>query len=203
MFPFNPTLPIPVPGKDILLGLILAGGIAIGVGAQPTASGTISGAGSGIYTYNLTFSDAAGASAPFGSVWYAWIPGAFYLPGAPSAPLAPAGWNAYVNGNSVQYVANSPAYAIQPGHSLSGFSYQAGFSPAQLAAAPNSGLSVAYSGGLFSDSGDLFTVAIVAVPEPSVSAVLISGLIGLYLVNRRGRIMPSLIRPARYFSRSN
>ena len=71
------------------------------------------------------------------------------------------------------------------GGTLSGFGYQAAFSPAQLAAAPNSGRSVAYSGGLFSDAGYTFTVQIVVVPEPSMLTLVICGATGLCLVGRR------------------
>jgi hypothetical protein len=170
----------------ILLGLMLAAGTTASVHAQgQIASGTISSSGSGPYTYSLVFSDAAGSLSPVGSVWYAWVPGFFYLPGVPTSASAPAGWTATVSGDSVQFVANSSANAIAPGTSLSGFGYQATFSPAQLAAAANSGLSVAYSGGLFSDAGYTFTVQTAPVPEPSSLTLLICGATGLYLVSRR------------------
>ncbi len=168
----------------ILFGLMLVAGTATSVHAQgQIASGTISGSGSGPYTYNLSFSDAADSLSPVGSVWYAWIPGFEYLPGLPTSAAAPAGWTATISGDSIQFVASSPANDIQAGSSLAGFSYQAAFSPAQLAAAPNSGVSVAYSGGLFSDAGDTFTVE--TVPEPSTLALLICGATGLSLVGRR------------------
>jgi hypothetical protein len=170
----------------ILLGLMLVAGTATSVQAQgQIASGTISGSGSGPYTYSLSFSDAASSTSPIGSVWYAWIPGFFYLPGTPTSASAPAGWTATVFSDSVQFVANSPANDILVGSTLSGFSYQASFSPAQLAAAPNSELSVAYSGGLFSDAGFTFTVQPAVVPEPSTLVLLVCGAAGLCLVGRR------------------
>jgi hypothetical protein len=168
----------------ILLGCLLTVGITTLVHAQgQIASGTIGSSGSGPYTYSLTFSDAAGATSPIGSVWYSWIPGQFYLPGVPTSASAPAGWTATVQSDSVQYVASSPANYITAGHSLSGFGYQATFTPAQLAAAPNSGVSDAYSAGLFSDSGDIFTVQ--AVPEPAAQALMVSGAAALALIGRR------------------
>jgi len=170
--------------RKVLLSAILAIGTAGSIHAQgQIGNGTIGGAGSGPYTYSLSFGDAAGATSPIGSVWYAWIPGQFFLPSVPTSALAPAGWTATIFSQSVQYVANSPANDIQPGQMLSGFGYQATFSPAQLAAAPNSAESVAYSGGLFSDAGNTFNV--VVVPEPSTLALLIPGAIGLCLVARR------------------
>jgi hypothetical protein len=169
---------------SIVLSLMLAVGTALSVHAQgQIASGTVSGSGSGPYTYSLSFTDGASSTSPIGSVWYAWTPGLFYLPGVPTSASAPAGWTATVSSDSVQFVATSSANYITAGQSLSGFSYQAAFSPAQLAAAANSGVSVAYSGGLFSDAGNTFTVQ--AVPEPSTLALFVCGATGLCLVGHR------------------
>src|ERR1700690_3938651 len=133
----------------VLFGMMLAAAAATSVLAQGLiASGTVSGSGSGPYTYNLSFSDAPSSTSPVGSVWYAWVPGAFYLPGVPTSASAPAGWTATVFNNSVQFAATSPADDITAGSTLSGFSYHATFTPAELTAAANSGLSVAYSGGI-------------------------------------------------------
>lgn len=154
------------------------------------ASGTIVGSGSGPYTYDLTFSDAGGAANSIGSVWYAWIPGQFFLPGTPTGASAPAGWTATVSSASVQFVASSSANYIAAGSSLSGFSYTATFSPAQLAAAANSGESVAYHAGLFSDAGNTFTVT--AVPEPSPALLLM--LSGLVWVSSRRALSLAFVR---------
>jgi hypothetical protein len=173
----------------ILLGSMLAFGTATFVHAQgQIASGTISGSGSGPYTYDLTFSDGASATSPIGSVWYSWVPGLFFLPGTPTGASAPAGWSATIVANSIQYVANSPADDIAAGQTLSGFSYQATFSPTELAATANSEKSVAYSGGLFSDGGDTFFVQ--PVPEPSGQLLLLSGVGILWLV-RRSKLQPA------------
>lgn len=168
---------------QLMLLVLLAGAGATTVSAQgDIPSGTVSDSGTGPYVYDLTFSDAAGATSPIGSVWYAWVPGQFFLPSTPTSASAPTGWTATVSGDSVQYVASSAAYDISPGQSLSGFSYTANFTPAQLASAPNSGESDAYTGGLFSDGGAIFTVQ--AVPEPSMLALLSVGL-GLWVARRR------------------
>ena len=126
---------------------------------------------------------------PVGSIWYAWVPGFFYLPGNPIAGslVAPPGWTATAVLNSIQFVASSSANDILAGHSLSGFSYQANFTPAQLVAAPNSGLSVAYSGGIESGAGFTFTVEHAVIPEPSTLTLLVCGAVGL-LLNRRRKL---------------
>src|SRR5208337_4980426 len=147
------------------------------------ASGTISSSGVGPYAYSLTFSDAAGATSPIGSVWYSWVPGQFFLPGTPTSASAPTGWSATVFNNSVQFVASSASYDITAGHSLSGFGYDATFSPSQLAAAPNSSESVAYSAGLFSDNG--YTFNVLTVPEPATVSLLVCGASALCLFARR------------------
>jgi hypothetical protein len=164
--------------------ILLAGTMTVAHAQGQLASGTIIGSGTGPYSYSLAFSDAASATSPIGSVWYSWVPGFFYLPSSPTSASTPAGWTANISGNSIQFIASSAANGITARHTLSGFSYQAAFSPAQLAAAPDSGLSVAYSGGLFSDAGKTFTVQAVAAPEPSPMLLLIFGAAGLVLFGR-------------------
>jgi hypothetical protein len=182
------------PRFALVLALLLASVSAAWSQGQ-LASGTISGSGAGPFNYSLTFSDAASATSPIGSVWYAWVPGQFYLPTTPSSASAPNGWTANISGNSVQFIANSAANDIAPGHSLSGFGYQASFSPSQLAAAPNSGVSVAYSGGLFSDAGNTFTVQAVAVPEPSSLTLMLCGSAAFLMAMGRCSRLYSLPRP--------
>lgn len=160
-------------GATVVLGCLLAIALPTQVKAQgQIASGTYSSSGSGPYTYNLSFTDAPTSTSPIGSVWYSWIPGNFDLPGTPTSASAPSGWTATISGHSVQYVASSPASYIQAGQTLNGFSYQATFTPAQLAAMANSGRSDAYSAGLFSDAGNVFVVQ--PVPEPATSVMLFS-----------------------------
>jgi hypothetical protein len=168
---------------EVVLGVMLLMGTTVAVYAQgEAASGTVTGSGTGPYIFSLEFSDASTATSAIGSVWYAWVPGSFFLPSAPTMASAPTGWTASVVGNSIQFAATSVTYDINPGHSLSGFIFDANFSPAQLAATANSGESVAYSGAIGSDSGNTFTVQAAVVPEPSPLALLLWGVGGLYLI---------------------
>jgi hypothetical protein len=161
----------------LLLSGILAAACAGKAWAQgDMPSGTITSSGSGIYTYALTFSDSPTASSPIGSIWYGWLPFYNYLPGTPGTATAPTGWTALISGASIEFYASSSAYYIQPGSTLSGFSYTATFSPNDLANSYGA-YSVAYHAGIESDSGATFSVQ--TVPEPSLAALFGIGALGL------------------------
>lgn len=167
--------------KNLSQRILALLGLACTIGTTATAlaqgddpSGTISGSGSGPYTYTLTFSDSSSSTSPIGSIWYAWIPGQFFLPGAPSTASAPTGWSASIVANSIQFTADSSANYITAGHSLSGFGYTATFSPSTLAATANSGESVAYETGTV-ESGPGATFVVSVVPEPSTLTMLVLG----------------------------
>jgi len=95
----------------------------------------------------------------------------------------------------VQYVANSTANDIAPSQTLQGFGFSATFSPSELAAAPNSDLSVACSGGLFSDAGDTFSV--VSVPEPSPAVLLVIGALSWAVLTPRNERKAAHAHPPR------
>ena len=143
------------------------------------ASGQVSGvqASPGVFDYTLTISEGNGTTTPIGSLWYAWVPGSFFLPSTPTSASGPNGWTANIVGNSIQFSSGSTATDIAPGASDT-FDFVASFSPDQLAAAPNSGLSVAYAGAVNASSPNE-TFSVQQVPEPSVSALLFSGVLGL------------------------
>ena len=144
-------------------------------------NGQISGvsAGAGSFDYTLTIGEGSGTTTPIASIWYAWIPGQFFLPSVPTSAAGPTGWTASIVLNSIQFQSTSAAFDIAPGSSMT-FSYVASYSPAQLAAAPNSGLSVAYAGAVDASLPSAeFTVQ--AVPEPSVVSLLMSGALGVGL----------------------
>src|SRR5271155_4091186 len=127
---FPGSLNNPAIGSRIFLAVLLMMGAGVSAPGQgQMAGGTVSGSGSGPYTYSLTFSNSAAATAPVGSIWYAWVPGSFFLPGVPTSSLAPVGWAATIVSDSIQFTADAPADYLTAGEVLTGFSYQASFTP--------------------------------------------------------------------------
>jgi hypothetical protein len=175
-----------IPTRLLTAAMALALGGSLTLQAQTiNANGQVSGllSSPGVYHYSLTIGEGLGTTTPIGSIWYAWVPGVFYLPSVPTSASAPAGWTATVFANSIQFSANSAADDIAPGTSKT-FDYFATFSPTQLAAAPNSGVSVAYAGAVDASSpSEIFSVQ--TVPEPSIAAL---GLVGLFLDRKRFRV---------------
>ena len=163
-------------------------------GMAQSATGTYTDTPSGPdYTYSLTASDASGAGAPMGSFWFAWVPGKFFLPSVPLSATAPSGWTESIVNHSVQFVAGSSADYILPGSSLSGFTFTTVDTPAEIAGdATSQGYpttpvttSDAYTGGLFSSSGNTFTFTASSVPEPSTLALGAMGVAGLWLRRKK------------------
>jgi hypothetical protein len=134
------------------------------------------------WLYTITLTDTG--STPIGSLWYAWTPDVspfFYLPGTPTDISGTDGWTGSAVENSIQYV-DGVNGSLASGQSVD-LTYEASFSPTQLAAAPNSGLSVAYNGPIEGGpSTPDFTITPVATPEPSSVGLFAAGCLGLALV---------------------
>jgi hypothetical protein len=190
--------------RKLVVTLLAALGTASGALAQTeSASGTVSGVLNGsLYDYIITLNNTSG-SVSIGSFWYSWtptIPPFFYLPGVPSSAGAPAGWNAVVDGNSIQYSATLPANALAPGQSIQ-FSYVAAFPPASLTGL--TGDSWVYSGAIFGDPGAMVTIQTVAAPEPSSLGLLAAGFLGLVFAGRRKETPFATSAPVRWRSGPN
>jgi hypothetical protein len=141
-----------------------------------TASGTVSGAQSGsVYDYTVTLMNTS-SSVSIDGFWYAWVPGAFYLPAAPNSASAPAGWTATKVANSIQFSGGT----LAAGASIT-FNFVANFAPSALTG--TAGYSYVYHTGLDSgppDSGAFLNVQTVSpVPEPSSIGLLAVGALGL------------------------
>lgn len=139
------------------------------------------------WLYTITLTDTS--STPIGNFWYSWTPDVspnFYLPaGTISNISGDDGWTGSAAANSIQFVDNGSADALSQNQSIH-LTYEATFSPPDLANAPHSGLSVAYSGSTGIESGIStgdFTVT--PAPEPSSLALLATGVAGLAFAGRR------------------
>lgn len=141
------------------------------------------------YDYTLTLTDAADSTVNIDSLWYAWIPGQFYLPTTPVSATGDAAlsWTATIvnfSGNSsIQFVGGT---ALTPGQSAV-FSFISTDTPNVLAGnssdGPPVGQSVAYSAGLFSSPNETFTVQ--SVPEPSTVGLIAASALGIFAVGGR------------------
>jgi hypothetical protein len=172
--------------KFISIRLALAVAIALAGSAVSSraqgATGTLTGVQVGVnYDYTLTLNNTG--SVALESLWYAWIPGFFFLPSTPSSASgtangATSGWTASIVSKSIQFQGNS-SNAIQPGHSAT-FTFVTTDSPATLAG-NNSGHpigdSFAYVGTVNASAGVNFIVQ--SVPEPSSFGLIIVGSLGL------------------------
>jgi hypothetical protein len=166
----------------LILGVLLALGTASVAWAQgESASGTVSGVpNGGLFDYTITLNNTSG-SVGIGSFWYSWTPTTppfFYLPATPSTAAAPAGWSAFIDGNSIQYTSSGTPLA--PGQSIQ-FTYSASFTPAQLTGL--AGYSYVYSGAIEFDPGAF--VNITTVPEPSSLGLFAAGVLTLAMAGRR------------------
>jgi len=200
----NPVKSLFAPAR---LALALAAGLAAFTTtsrAQITATGTVSAApaGGGSFDYTITLHNSASSTDSIQSFWYAWIPGQFYLPSAPTStafPL-PFAWSAAAftiapNESSIQFYTSSSIYALAPGGSFS-FTYASMDTPAQefgnsanYAGNPPVGTSVVYQGGFLTTPSDTFVVQ--PAPEPSSIALLLAGSLGLLVAVRRGKLARS------------
>jgi hypothetical protein len=170
--------------------MALAGTTATLHGQIIDASGQVSGvaAGGGLYDYTLSIKEGSDTTTPIASFWYSWVPGGFFLPSDPTSAAGPSGWSATPVLNSIQFASGSGATDIAPGTTKT-FSFVASFSPAQLASAPNSGITYAYAGAVDNSTpNEAFTVTEI-VPEPAATSLFAMSLAGWLAWQGRGRLL--------------
>ena len=127
------------------------------------------------FQYSISLTDTS-ESTPVGTFWFAWddVPDTNFLISSPiSGTIAsPTGWNAVITHNSpadgygIQWVAASPAAALQPGQTFTTFSFETPDPPSQIfrlnTVEPDAGFDITssfvYAAGPESDPGFNFTV---------------------------------------------
>lgn len=170
----------------LFFNLLAALGTASAAFAQSeSATGTVSGVpNGGAYDYTIVLNNTS-SSVSIGSFWYSWTPTFspfFYLPSPPTSASAPSGWSYFIDGDSIQFTANTSLNDLAPQHSIQ-FNYSASFSPAQLTG--QAGYSYVYSGGIELDPGAFMNVVTVPAPEPSSLGLLATGLLALAFAGHR------------------
>jgi Hint domain len=115
------------------------------------------------WQYSLSLTDTG--TTTIGTFWFAWVPGENFLTTPPSSVSNPAGWQDQVttdfpgDGFGVQWTASLPSNALQPGDTLTGFSFTSTDAPSAVigtsAVHPTFSVETAfiYSGAPFSDPG--------------------------------------------------
>ncbi len=158
---------------------------AVGISATATLTDTQTSSGAYNYTLNLTNT----GTTTIGTFWVGWIPGAGFLPTAPTNISSPAGWTEVSTnaGHALQWTTTSSLLAS--GQSLTGFDFTSTDSPAQLlgtypgtATGVGAGdpdlTSFVYIGAPLADPGSQFVVSEAAptvTPEPGSLVLTLSG----------------------------
>ncbi len=164
---------------EALLGLLLALGSLSQSNAQNViADSTIAGSEigtTGTYQYTVNLSALTG-SAPIESFWFGWNTSGFFLQSTPTSISGNNGWTGAGDGGSIRFVGGT---AITPGNTVT-FNFDSTIAPSQMNADVGPADSVVYPGAInFSGSSPNETIGVQAVPEPSVTALLVLGAVVL------------------------
>jgi hypothetical protein len=154
---------------------------AFATGISATASMSSTQIAPGEFNYQITVNDAG--STTIGTFWFSWIPGAGFMPAAPTNVMDPTGWTEILTngGKSIQW--KTTTNDISAGDSLSGFSFDSTVTPSEfLGIFPGPGLgagdpiltTTVYAGAPLVGPDNIFVVA--EIPEPGTLPLTITGL---------------------------
>jgi hypothetical protein len=136
--------------------------------------------GTGDYQYTITLKDIG--TTTIGTFWFAWIPGADFMPVRPLSVALPAGWRDNIthagshDGFAIQWIASSPSSDLHPGQSKV-FHFRSSATPAQIFGKSTLfptqlvTTSFVYSGMPFSDHGYEFHSSSNMVIPPAPAAL--------------------------------
>jgi len=170
----------------VFTALSTAGTFPLAASEMASASYTVTQLSPTTWQYDFTLMDTG--TTPIGTFWFSWLPGQGYMNTAPISAVGPTGWvtqttngTAMGDGFSERWV--DTAGALNPGDSLSGFSFISATTPTELAgASPFHGgipelTSDVYMGAplVGPDAPFLVTAAATATPEPSSVVLMLTG----------------------------
>ena len=161
-----------------VLATVVFGLMSAPANADLSASATITRQqlGPNSFEYSLTLTDTG--TTPIGTFWVGWIPGYDLLPSAPTHFASPAGWTG-TNAPDAFGVASAQwvnsTTPLQPGHSLSGFTFDTPDSNVTTGTSSFFNLPIdetyVYIGAPETDPGFAFRPTAV-VPEPASLSLL-------------------------------
>ncbi len=149
---------------------------------------TLSGAPGAGNTYDYTLTLFNGGATPVEGLWYAWIPGAFYLPSQPSSAAGgSSGWTGSIVNNSIQFKGGAGT-ALDQGSS-DAFAFVTTDSPTALAGDTGGGVpigtSYAFPGAVGGNVTGAEEFVVQSVPEPSALGLLAAGSLFFWAIGRK------------------
>ncbi len=187
---------IPHHGRKLSLLLLVAAMAAIAHASSLSATGTYTYTepSAGVYDYTITIDNTG--TTDIGTFWFAWVPGTGFLSAVPTDVTSPTSWTdtikpATAGKAGIEWTTTTAD--LDPGDSLSGFSFESTETPAQLlldfAGSPGTGDPVTTSTIALSGTpaaGSDYSFNLTPSPEPGSMLLTLTGL-GLVVASLKSR----------------